>query len=147
MINDDLSFKWMKIKNGRLHLAVLSLDIQKNNVKNEIIENYSGNGYSDHSVDVGSEGMETWKKGLTKGLEFVLSNSLDYWTITINRLEGRPVMDTNPTIIGYTGILCVLDKTDIIIDQEKLESIENLVYQSWGDNQDKIPNFNELIFE
>ena len=33
-------FRWMKIKNGRLHLAVVNLNIQKNGTGNEIIENY-----------------------------------------------------------------------------------------------------------
>lgn len=147
MLSGDSGFRWMKVKNGRLHMAVVKLDIQKNNIGNEIIENYSGNGYSDLSIDVELEGMKTWKEGLIKGLEFALSLSTDFWTITINKLEGRPAMDANPTIIGYTGILCFLDKTNIVIDKDKLLKIEDFVFGSWGKNENKIPNFNELIFE
>ena len=58
----------------------------------------------------GKIGKKDWKRGLKKGLEFAFLNSLDFWTIEINGLKGRSFMDTNPTIIGYTGILAFLNR-------------------------------------
>ncbi|KFF05589.1 hypothetical protein [Flavobacterium reichenbachii] len=108
MRKSDDDFRWMKVKNGRLHFAVVNLSIEKNEIGNEIIENYSGDGFSNNSIEIGTDGLEDWKLGLRKGLEFVLLNSSSFWTVTINGLEGKPFMDTNPTIVGYTGILALL---------------------------------------
>jgi hypothetical protein len=148
MRNSDLDYRWMKVKNGRLHLAVVNLNIRKNEIANEIIENYFGDGFSNNAIDIGETGWEDWKKGLKKGLEFAFLNSLDFWTIEINGLEGRPFMDTNPTIIGYTGILAFLKQTNILLDEEVLQSLEDFVFRSWeGRNAEKMPDFSKLTFE
>lgn len=147
MRKSDDDFRWMKVKNGRLHFAVVNLSIEKNEIGNEIIENYSGDGFSNNSIEIGTDGLEDWKLGLRKGLEFVLLNSSSFWTVTINGLEGKPFMDTNPTIVGYTGILALLNQTTIVIDEEVLQKLQDYVFRSWeGNNADKIPNFKELIF-
>jgi hypothetical protein len=148
MRNTDNDFRWMKVKNGRLYLAVVNLSIEKNEIGNEIVENYSGTGYSNHSIDVGKTECEDWKLGLRKGLEFALLKSPHFFTITINGLEGRPLMDTNPTIIGYTGILAFLKQTNIVIEDEVLQRLEEYVFRSWeADNAEKIPDFNNLMLE
>jgi hypothetical protein len=145
MENLDQFYRWMKVKNGRLYMAVVDLDIVKNEIGNEILENYSGYGYSDHSVDVGQEGWERWKEGLREGLQFALLHSSDFWTIKINGLSGKPFMDTNAAIIGYTGILAFIKQTNVVIDN--LQEIENFVFTSWNNGiEDKIPDFKELIF-
>ncbi|MFB9076422.1 hypothetical protein ACFFLS_24415 [Flavobacterium procerum] len=142
MIDGNLGFRWMKVKNSRLHFAAIELDVQKNNLKNEIVENYLINGY-----DNNSEGIKIWKLGLLKGLEFALSKSSDFWTITIKSLEA-PVLDSNPTIIGYTALLAFSEKAKITVDSNDLDKVENFVYDSWkGNNAEKIPNFFKLIFE
>lgn len=141
MVNDNSGFRWMKVKNGRLHLAFVELDIQKNDFKNEIIEDYLINGFDNYS-----EAIKPWRKGLINGLKFALSESSDFWKIKINKLEG-PYLDANPTIIGYTVILAFLEKAELVIDKERLEEIEHFVYESWGENAEKIPNFYELNFE
>jgi hypothetical protein len=148
MKNDFEGFRWMNYREGRSYFAIVTLDIKKNEAKNEIIENYSGSGFSNQGIDVGVVGMETWKKGLLKGLEFALLYSSDFWKITINGLYGKPITDTNPTIIGYIGILAFLASTQVVIDEDNLEKLENYVYESWDDgNSDKIPYFDKLIFE
>ncbi|KAF2508808.1 hypothetical protein [Flavobacterium foetidum] len=142
MVNENLGFRWMKVKEGRLHFATLELDIQRNNLKNVIVDNYLINGH-----DNNSEGMKTRKAGLLKGLEFALSNSFDFWTITIKKLEA-PILDANPTIIGYTALLAFIEKTKIAVDSNDLDKIEHFVYKSWkNENASKIPNFYKLIFE
>ncbi|KFF17555.1 hypothetical protein [Flavobacterium hydatis] len=148
MRNSDNDYRWLKYKNGKSYFAIVNLDIEKSEIKNEIIENYSGMGYSNHSIDVGSEGMESWKKGLIAGLEFALSFSSDFWKIVINKVEGKPMTDTNPTIIGYTGILAFLEATEIVIDKQLLQQLEEFVYDSWKENSDeRKPNFSIRIFE
>lgn len=148
MKNQGLDYRWVKYKNGRPYFAIVNLSIEKDEIKNQIIENYSGIGYSDHSIDVRSEGMETWKKGLIAGLEFALSCSSDFWKIIINKVEGKPMTDTNPSIIGYTGILAFLEATEIIIDEQVLRQLEDFVYDSWEvNNAEKIPNFYNRIYK
>jgi hypothetical protein len=147
MKNQGLDYRWVKYKNGRPYFAIVNLSIEKDEIKNQIIENYSGIGYSNHSIDVGSEGMETWKKGLIAGLEFALSCSFEFWKITINAVVGKPITDTNPTIIGYTGILGFLEATEIIIDEQVLRQLEDFVYDSWEvNNVEKTPNFYNRIY-
>ncbi|WP_316633789.1 hypothetical protein [uncultured Flavobacterium sp.] len=148
MKSTDLDYRWMKVKNGRLHLAVVNLNIVKNEIENLIIENYPKEEFCDNSIEVGENGWEDWKKGLRKGLEFALSNSSDFWTITINGLSGKPFMDTNPTIVGYTGILAFVEMTNTPIDEEILQQLEAYVFRSWeGDNAEKVPDFNNLMIE
>lgn len=140
-------FRWMKVKNGRLHLAVVNLNIQKNDTRTEIIENYPLGGFCNNSIEVGMNRFEDWKMALRIGLEFVASHSEDFWIITINDLSGKPFMDTNPTIVGYTGILAFLKQANIVMDEEVLQRLEVYVFRSWeGSNADKIPNFNDLTF-
>ncbi|MDX6188151.1 hypothetical protein SGQ83_02225 [Flavobacterium sp. Fl-318] len=147
MKNDLEGFRWMKYKNGKSYFAIVNLDIKKNGIKNEIVENYSGTGFSNQGIDVGAEGMGTWKKGLRNGLEFIVSKSSCFWTITINGLYGKPVTDTNPAIIGYTGILAFLEEAKVVIDEVDLEELERFVYHSWDNgNAEKIPNFEEKLF-
>lgn len=148
MRNSDNDFRWMKVKNGRLHLAVVNLSIERNEIGNVIIENYPDSGYSNNSIDVGENGWEVWKMGLRKGLEFALSKSSDFWTITINGIEGKPFMDTNPTIIGYAGILAFLKQANIAIEEEVLQRLQEYVFRSWEDNNaEKIPDFNNFMLE
>ncbi|MNU11925.1 hypothetical protein D3C72_2601630 [compost metagenome] len=57
-------------------------------------------------------------------------------------------MDTNPTIVGYTGILAFIEQTNVVISNEIIQDIEEFVYSSWyNGNEKKIPDFNELIFK
>lgn len=132
-------FRWMKVKNGKMHFAIVNLHIQKNKTRNEIIEDYSGYKYSSSLMDVSHEGFNIWREGLRKGLEFVLSYSSDFWTI-----KSGSYLDTNATILGYTGILAFMNETDIVISE--IEEVENFVFTSWDNITNKIPNFNELIF-
>ena len=144
MINSDQNFRWQKVKNGLLHFAIVNLYIQKNEKGNEIIEDYSGYKYSSDLLDVRHEGFNTWKTGLRNGLEFALSHSSDFWTIRINGFCASH-MDTNATILGYTGVLAFIKETDIVISN--LQEVENFVFTSRNDGMiDKIPNFNELAF-
>lgn len=147
MTKNNFGYRFIKYKNGLSYFATVNLEIEKNDNRNQVIENYSGIGYSNHSVDVGKIGMEDWKKGLIKGLEFVLSYSPEFMKITVHQVSGKPITDTNPTIVGYTAILAVLEKVNISIDPEKLEQLENFVYKSWENGNDqKIPDFENLRF-
>ncbi|WP_163399804.1 hypothetical protein [Flavobacterium fluviatile] len=144
MINSDQNFRWQKVKNGLLHFAIVNLHIQKNEKRNEIIEDYSGYKYSSDLMDVRHEGFNTLKTGLRNGLEFALSHSSDFWTIRINGF-CTSYIDTNATILGYTGILAFIKETNIIMSN--LKEVENFVFTSRNDDLiNKIPNFNELIF-
>jgi hypothetical protein len=144
MINPDDNFRWRTVKNGLLHFAIVNLHIEKNETENEIIEDYLGYKYSSDLMDVRHEGFNTWKTGLKNGLEFALSHSSDFWTIRINGFCAS-YMDTNATILGYTGILAFIKETNIVISN--LKEIESFVFTSRNDGMiDKIPNFNELAF-
>ncbi|MET0944892.1 MAG: hypothetical protein ABWY22_05760 [Flavobacterium sp.] len=148
MIYSGREFRWMKIKNGRLHLAVVNLNIQKNGTGNKIIENYPEGKICNNSIDVGINGFEDWKIALKAGLKFAASFSQDFWTITINEVSGKPFMDTIPTIVGYTGILAFIEQANVVISNEIIQEIEEFVYSSWyNGNEKKIPDFNELIFK
>ncbi|WP_374173389.1 hypothetical protein [Flavobacterium tructae] len=148
MENFDAFYRWMKVREGRLYLGFVALDVSKNDIGNEIIENYSGEGFCNNSLDVEGQGWATWKSGLTAGLQFALSYSSDFWTVKINKLSGKPFMDTNPTIIGYTCILAFIEQSNVLIDEQIIKEIEEFVYSSWyNGNEGKVPNFSKLTFE
>ena len=148
MSSSGQDFRWMKFKNGRLHLAIVNLHIEHNDIGNEIIENYPEARFCNNSIEVGTNGFEDWKMALKAGLNFAVSHSMDFWTITINDLLGKPFIDTNPAIVGYTGILAFMQQTNVVINSQIIQDIEGFVYSSWYDgNETKIPDFNELVYK
>ena len=124
MADNNQDFRWSKYKNGRSYFAIVNLEIERSENVNEIIENYSGLGYSNHNIDVGKDGMENWKAGLRSGLEFSFAQSHETWKINVNAITGKPITDTNPTIIGYTAILAFIEKTNSVISEDKLQELE-----------------------
>jgi len=140
-------YQFLKVKNGKYYFAFINLEIEISDFKNEIIENFSGVGYSNHSIDVGENGADNWKLGLRRGLEFALSLSDNFYKITVNKLEGK-ITDTNPTIIGFTGILAFCKQSNNNLSEQLLMQLESFVYSSWDDkNFEKIPNFKNLNFD
>jgi len=140
-------YQFLKVKNGKFYFAFINLEIEISDFKNEIIENFSGVGYSNHSIDVGENGADNWKLGLRRGLEFALSLSDNFYKITVNKLEGK-ITDTNPTIIGFTGILAFCKQSNNNLSEQLLMQLESFVYSSWDDkNFEKIPNFKNLNFD
>ena len=139
-------YQFLKVKNGKFYFAFIYLEIEISDFRNEIIENFSGVGYSNHSIDVGENGADNWKLGLRQGLEFALSLSDNFYKITVNKLEGK-ITDTNPTIIGFTGILAFCKQSNNNLSEELLMKLESFVYSSWDEkNFEKIPNFKNLNF-
>jgi len=140
-------YQFLKVKNGKFYFAFINMEIEISDFKNEIIENFSGDGYSNHSIDVGENGADNWKLGLRRGLEFALSLSDKFYKISVNKLEGK-VTDTNPTIIGFTGILAFCKQSNNNLSEELLMQLESFVYSSWDEkNFEKIPNFKNLNFD
>ena len=140
-------YQFLKVKNGKFYFAFINMEIEISDFKNEIIENFSGDGYSNHSIDVGENGADNWKLGLRRGLEFALSLSDNFYKITVNKLEGK-ITDTNPTIIGFTGILAFCKQSNNNLSEQLLMQLESFVYSSWDDkNFEKIPNFKNLNFD
>ena len=140
-------YQFLKVKNGKFYFAFINLEIEISDFRNEIIENFSGVGYSNHSIDVGENGADNWKLGLRRGLEFALSLSDNFYKITVNKLEGK-ITDTNPTIIGFTGILAFCKQSNNNLSEQLLMQLESFVYSSWDEkNFEKIPNFKNLNFD
>lgn len=144
----NTNYKWLKIKNGKPYFAIIDLSVEQNPGQNEIIENYHGEGFSNHSLNVGIRGATSWKIGVKKGLEFILSRNKSFWKININGLQGKPVTDTNPTIVGFTAILALCEVLEMELEKNTLEELQNFVFKSWeNENAEKIPNFEILSFE
>ncbi|MBE8726956.1 hypothetical protein [Flavobacterium hungaricum] len=156
MINETLDFRWQKIKNGKPHFALINLEISPNDNQNEIIEEYSGEGWigmgyfaSIPAKDVpGTAGFADWKKAVLKGLQFVFSKTETHWSVRIKKVEGLIATDTNPTILGYATILAFCKQTNIELDPDLMKAIEDFTFRSWeGKNYEKIPNFMNLQYE
>jgi len=139
-------YKFLKVNKGKYYFAVINLKIERSEFSNEIIESFSGDGYSNHSIDVGEKGFEIWKSGLKRGLEYALSLTDKFYKITVTKIEGK-ITDTNPTIIAFSGILDFCNQTNISLDRNLLEQFENFVYCSWDENNfEKLPSFINLTF-
>ena len=46
MIDDQLDYRLLKVKNGKPFFAIINLEISRNAHKNEIIEDYLGEGFT-----------------------------------------------------------------------------------------------------
>ncbi|MEO7977464.1 hypothetical protein [Flavobacterium sp.] len=150
MIDENLDYKLLKIKNGKPFFAIINLEIIKNEERNEIIEEYCGDGWQRQGdiESVPMKGYEDWKKGVINGLEFAFSKSNEKWKIKIKKVEGRIATDTNPTIIGFATILAFCKQTNLKLDDTEMEKIENFTFKSWENrNDEKIPNFINLEYE
>ncbi|MGO4770204.1 hypothetical protein ACEN2I_00950 [Flavobacterium sp. W22_SRS_FK3] len=156
MINDQLDYRLLKIKNGKPFFAIINLEISTNYNQNEIIEEYTGEGWirigdieNVPAKDIeGKIGYKDWKEAVIKGLEFVLSKTNQKWTVKIKKIEGRIATDTNPTIVGYATILAFCKQTNLELDLDLNSKIENFAFNSWENkNYEKIPNFINLNYE
>lgn len=147
-LNSD--FRLLKVKNGKPFFAIINIEVTESQDGNEVIENYSGEGWkgqgSIESVPI--KGYEDWKEAVKKGLEFVFSKSVQKWKVKINKVEGRVMTDTNPTIVGFTTILAFCEQTNLKLDDSLKSQLEEFTFRSWENkNDEKIPNFINLQYD
>jgi len=150
MVNDELDYRLLKIKNGKPFFSIINLEVSLNDSKNEIIEEYIGEGWikQGNLESVPSNGYESWKKAVVNALEFVFSKTNQKWTVKIKKVEGRIGTDTNPTIVGFATILAFCKQTNLELDSELNSQIEQFAFNSWENkNDEKIPNFMNLDYE
>jgi hypothetical protein len=150
MINRELDFKLLKVKNGKPFFAIVNLEIEKNEKENEIIEEYHGEGWTNQGniESIPLRGYDDWKKAVKNGLEFAFSKSTENWKVRVKKVEGRIAFDTNPTIVGFATILAFCKLTKLELDINLMSEIENFTYKSWENKNDiKIPNFKNLEYE
>jgi hypothetical protein len=147
-MKDGTGFKWAKVKNGIGYLGIIYLDLKPNDIENEIVEDYSGRGYTSqgNTEEVGGDGYNSWKEGVRNGLKYAFSKVDSKWTVTIQKLEGLTT-DTNPTIAGYVAMRAFWDKCDFNINSTEINQLENFVFSSWcKPYQCLIPDFFNLSF-
>ncbi|WP_264558954.1 hypothetical protein [Flavobacterium sp. N2270] len=150
MINENLDFRLLKVKNGKPFFAIINLEIMKNENQNEIIEEYCGKGWTKQGdiENIPLKGYENWKKAVRNGLEFAFSKSNEKWKVKIKKVEGRIATDTNPTIVGFATILAFCEQTKLKLDFDLKNEIENFTLKSWENkNDERIPNFINLEYE
>ncbi len=146
----DMDYKWTKVKGGVCFIGIVDLDIQQNKSnKNEIVENYTGKGFTGQGniESVPANGYNSWKIGAKKGLEYAFSLVDNYWTVVINKIDGLST-DTNPTIVAYTVLRAFLDRVDFKLNVKEIEFLEKFVFDSWSKPyKEQIPDFFNLKFE
>ncbi|CAD0007656.1 hypothetical protein [Flavobacterium chungangense] len=156
MINETLDYRWQKVKNGKPFFAIINLKISPNNNQNKIIEEYTGDGWIrmgdlasiPAKDEPGKVSFSNWRKAVIKGLEFVFCKTETKWTVKIKKVEGLIATDTNPTIVGYATILAFCKQTNIELDSDLIQKIEDFTFRSWEDKKhEKIPNFIDLNYE
>jgi len=131
---DSNSFKWYKVKNGSVSVAVVDITVENSTSnKNEIVENYHGEaGMSQGYIDsVPQNGFDSWKIAARHGLEYGFSYSKNHWRVQINSIEGRDFIDTNPTIVGYTIFRAFCEKANVNLSAADIEDLDNFVLNSW----------------
>jgi hypothetical protein len=145
MIDETGSFKWTMYKNGIRCFAIVNIDVLPNSSdRNEIEEHYSGRDFfSQGSIEeVPETGYDSWKLAAKKGLEFAFSLFETKWTVHINKIEGRVLTDTNPTVVGYAILMAFLDKTGYQLDTERINIFEEFILKSWAKPyKELIPDF------
>ena len=150
MTNDKAFYRWTKVINGIGSFAVVTLDVHlNNNNQNEIIEQYTGKGFTGQGniEEVPPQGYDSWKAAARNGLEYAFSLIDSFWTVNIIKIEGRSFTDTNPTIVGYAVIRAFLDKINFKLDPKHIDKLEEFVLSSWTKPyKELIPDFANLTF-
>jgi hypothetical protein len=150
MIDEKLDYRLLKIKNGKPFFAVINLEVSRSNNGNQIIEEYCGEGWKRQGniESVPIVGYENWKMAVKNALEFAFTKSNEKWNVKIKKVEGRIGLDTNPTIVGFATILAFCEQTNLELDLEIKNEIENFTFNSWENkNDEKIPNFIRLKYD
>ena len=150
MTNDTTFYRCTKFKNGIGSVALVTLDVEQNSFEqNQILEHYSGQGFTSQGdiEDVPENGYDSWKIAARHGLEYAFSFIDTYWTVRINKIEGRIATDTNPTIVGYTVLRAFFDKINFQLIDKQIEILEEFVLSSWArPYKELIPNFFNMTF-
>ncbi|MBL7708763.1 MAG: hypothetical protein JNJ86_06800 [Chitinophagaceae bacterium] len=150
MTNNETFYRWKKFKNGVGSVAMVTLDVTKNNSdQNKIVEHYSGRGFTSQGniEDIPANGYDSWKISARHGLEYAFSLIDTFWTVDLNKIEGRAFTDTNPTIVAYTVMRAFFDKIGFQLDPNQIEILEKFVLSSWTNPyKELIPNFFNLTF-
>lgn len=150
MATDTKFYRWTKFKNGIGSVALVTLTVEQNNFgQNQILEHYSGQGFTSQGdiEEVPENGYDSWKIAARHGLEYAFSFIDTYWTVHINKIEGRIFTDTNPTIVGYTVLRAFFDKINFQLTDNQIEILEEFVLSSWTKPyKELIPNYFKLTF-
>jgi len=150
MANDISFYRWTRFKNGIGCVALVNLAVEQNPYsQNQILEQYSGQGFTSQGniEEVPEDGYDSWKIAARQGLEYAFSLIDSYWTVQINKIEGRTATDTNPTTVGYTVLRAFFDKINFHLTDNQIEPLEEFVLSSWTKPyKELIPNFFNLTF-
>lgn len=150
MTNSKPLYKWAKIKNGAVSVALVALDVEHSSSgRNQIIECYTGKGFTSQGMieEVPENGYDSWKIAARHGLEYGFSLVDAFWTVTIHKIEGRVGTDTNPAIVGYTVLRAFLDSINFQFSEKHIETLEDFVLSSWTKPyRELIPDFFSLTF-
>lgn len=150
MLDQTNDFRWTMFKNGIGCVAIVNIDVLPNSSgRNEIKEHYSGKGFFSQGYieEVPEVGYQSWKLAAIKGLEFAFSLVETNWTVQINKIEGRALTDTNPTVVGYTIMMAFLDKIKFQLDVKQIGIFEDFVSKSWSKPyKELIPDFLNLTY-
>ena len=151
MTNNTTFYRWAKFKNGIGSVAIVSLEVEKNlTAQNLILENYNGQEFTSQGEieEVTENGYNSWKIGAKNGLNYAFSLINTTWTVSINKIEGRVAIDTNPTIVGYTVLRAFFDKINFELTLDQIKILEDYVFSSWiNPYKELIPNFFNLSFK
>ena len=111
MTNDTTFYRWTKIKNGIGSVALVTVDVEPNSFEtNQILEHYSGQGFTSQGdiEEVPEIGYDSWKIAARHGLEYAFSLIDTYWTVHINKIEGRIATDCLVLKIVDSFLLLIL---------------------------------------
>jgi len=147
---DNNSYKWKKFANSIDSIAIVDLNaIPSASGQNQIIEHYSGQGFvgQGYLESVPENGYDSWKIAAKRGLEYAFALVSNNWIVTITKIEGRALTDTNPTIVGYTVIRAFFEKISFQLDNNQIETLEAFALSSWTKPyKELIPDFFNLSF-
>jgi len=149
MTEQSKAYRWAKFRNGISSVAIVEMDVFPNSQRaNEIIEHYSGQGYTSQGnlEEIPEKGYDSWKIAAKRGLEYAFSLVDNNWTVHINKIEGLST-DTTATIVGYTMLRAFLDKINFELSNKQIDKLEEFVLSSWTNPyKELIPDFFSLTF-
>lgn len=137
---------YFNVLNGKLTYSSAELEIIPNQMEtNEIV-------IASETTPFKSQGMiecgyEHWNQSAKKALELALQSLAleEKFHITIKKLEGRILLDTNNAAIGVSCILTLWKFLNIQPSTETMNRLHFFVSKDWENDPSMIPDFRSII--
>ena len=141
-----INYRYLRVKNGLPAVAIVELEINKNNSKEINIHS------AVEKIPFQSQGMiegghDIWVESAVCAIEAFFNSfeTEEGFEVVVKKLKGRILLDTNNASIGVACILCLMQYFELEVGKVKYSEFHEFVGENWKADFDEIPDFRVLF--